>query len=92
MWLQVIGFLLLLVALVAAFFLLRMYQKYTVKQKHIQWLVHFYSKNAPDKLKDMVSIERTIDKYNDKMFVLWRTLERTYNIKWPAPEDILDDL
>ena len=91
-YLQIMGLLLLLAALVAAFFLLRMYYKYSVRQKHVAWLVRFYSKNAPDKLKDMVSIERTIDKYNDKMFVLWRTLERTYNIKWPAPEDILDDL
>ena len=91
-WMQIIGFLLFLVALVGAFFLFRMYHRYSLKQKHIKWLIGFYTKNAPDKLKDMTAIMRTIEKYNDKMFILWRTLERTYNTKWPAPEDILDEM
>lgn len=33
---------------------------------------------------------RTIAKYKGRMFLLWRALERTYKVKWPAPHSVLD--
>jgi len=59
-------------------------------QQHISWLTDFYVKNAPEKLKDPAYVARTVKKYKGKMFLLWRALERTYEVKWPAPHSVLD--
>ena len=35
-------------------------------------------------------LDDTLERYKGKMFVLWRKLEKTYDVKVPPPERILD--
>jgi hypothetical protein len=37
-------------------------------------------------------VERTLRKYEGKLFVLWRQLEKAYKVKWSPPATILEQL
>lgn len=63
-----------------------------VTSQHKAWLVGFYAANAPEKLQDPEYIMKTLKKYEGKMFLLYRSLERTYQVKWHPPTSIVDDL
>ena len=91
-WLQVAAFFAGIVGLVGMYFAYARWSQAWEVHSHRQWLLDFYRANAPDKLKDGALIEKTLVKYKDKMFVLWRTLERTYNVKIKKPYGIVDDL
>jgi hypothetical protein len=55
-------------------------------------LLDFYEKNSPDKLSDTLFLSKTLTKYEGKMFLLWRTLERSYNVKWAPPRGVLEEM
>jgi len=62
-----------------------------IKWQHVAWLTAFYQQNAPQKLQgDPTYVARTVEKYKGRMFLLWRSLERSYQVKWPPPHSILD--
>lgn len=42
------------------------------------------------KLKDPQYVDRTLRKYKDKMFLLWRGLEKTYKVRVAPPFSIVD--
>jgi hypothetical protein len=86
----------LIFMLLMPFMLLGLFYSYTylnawyLTRQHTAWLTDFYTKHAPEKLSDPAYVARTVHKYRGKMFLLWRGLERTYEVKWPAPHSILD--
>jgi hypothetical protein len=55
---------------------------------HEAWLREFYQLHAPEKLNEADVVSRTIKKYEGKLFLLWRKLEKTYKVKWRAPDSI----
>eukprot|EP01041_Mallomonas_annulata_P000885 gene885-1717_t len=65
------------------------YSAMSAKRERVQWINDFYSKHAPEKLSDPKFATRLADKYADNMFVLWRSLEKTYKVKWTPPSSIL---
>eukprot|EP01032_Pedospumella_encystans_P018831 gene18831-21426_t len=77
-------------ALIALWYYSGFITKWYVTRQHTAWLLDFYQKNAPEKLKDPQYVARTISKYEGRMFQLWRGLERTYKVKWQPPQSILD--
>lgn len=91
-WLQVAAFFAAIAALVGLYLAYLRWADAWEVETHRQWLLDFYRVNAPDKLKDMALIEKTLVKYKDRMFVLWRSLERTYNVKVKKPYGIVDEL
>ena len=90
-WVQVVASILALVLLVASYFLYGHFYEWYLTRQHTAWLVSFYQKHAPEKLKDPEYVSRTIKKYKGKMFLLWRGLERTYSTKYPAPPSVLEN-
>jgi len=76
--------------LVGLFYFGTQAQGWYATRQHSLWLTEFYAQHAPEKLKDPAYVARTVHKYRGKMFLLWRGLERTYDVKWPAPHSILD--
>jgi hypothetical protein len=42
------------------------------------------------KLEDPKLVEDTLLRYKDKLFVLWRKLEKTYDVKVTPPQRIMD--
>ena len=90
-WAQVVASILALVLLVASYFLYGHFYEWYLSRQHTAWLVGFYQKHAPEKLKDIDYVSRTIKKYKGKMFLLWRGLERTYSTKYPAPPSVLEN-
>ena len=55
------------------------------------WLTDFYEQNAPEKLtNDPLLIKTLMDKHHKKMFVLWRKLQQTYEVKWKPPYSIVE--
>jgi hypothetical protein len=55
-------------------------------RQHTQWLRAFYSSHAPHRLvEDPALVARTLQRYRGRMFLLWRKLEKTYQVKLPAP-------
>mmetsp|Transcript_23753 Transcript_23753/g.34830 ORF Transcript_23753/g.34830 Transcript_23753/m.34830 type:complete len:141 (+) Transcript_23753:1850-2272(+) len=82
---------LLLALLVGGWYFYGVYQKRAMHMKNVEWLTEFYQQNAPQKLEDPQMIERTLTKYKENMFVLWRQLERAYGIKWKPPTTIIDN-
>lgn len=55
------------------------------------WLTDFYEKNAPEKMRnDPMLIKNLMDKHHKKMFVLWRKLQQTYEVKWKPPYSIVE--
>ena len=60
-------------------------------RKDEAWLRDFYEKNAPEKLEgDPMMIKNLMDKHYKKMFVLWRKLQQTYEVKWKPPYSIVE--
>ena len=56
------------------------------------WLQHFYEHNAPEKLaNDPNLVKKIMDKNYKKMFVLWRKLQQTYDVKWDPPYSISEN-
>lgn len=49
-----------------------------------------YTPNLFQKLVDPTYVERTVRKYEGRMFLLWRGLKRTYGVDFPAPSSILE--
>jgi hypothetical protein len=91
-WIKTILGILSIFALVGGAFLTQYLSKRSEVMSHEQWLREFYVIHAPDKMNDAEYIRRTIAKYDGKMFLLWRKLEKTYNTKYRPPESIKQDL
>lgn len=87
-WIQALGFVFLLVLLVGGYYGYGMYTTWASTQAKEAWLRDFYSANAPEKLSDPQHVRNTIAKHKDKMFLLWRQLQKTYNVKWVAPDEL----
>jgi len=69
------------------------YGLYCESENHRQdviWLTEFYEQHAPQKLEDPKLVEDTLARYKDKLFVLWRKLEKAYDVKFPPPQRIVD--
>lgn len=69
------------------------YGIYCESENHRQdviWLTDFYERHAPQKLEDANLVEDTLARYKDKLFVLWRKLEKAYDVKFPPPQRIVD--
>lgn len=70
------------------------YGVYLTQQEHqrdVEWLTSFYEQHAPQKLQDPNMVENTLARYKGKLFVLWRKLEKAYEVKFPPPQRILDN-
>jgi hypothetical protein len=44
------------------------------------------------KLQEEGFVEKTLRKYEGKLFLLWRQLEKAYKVKWSPPATILEQL
>jgi len=93
-WLRAVLLVLTLVGLVlTAKYGLAWKEKRDFTEK-VDWLVEFYSEHAPDRLQNMTQVERTITRFQGKLWALQKQLEAKYGVKAKrqAPEALPSEL
>lgn len=64
------------------------YQSQEARRLRETWIRDFYQKHAPEKLQDPNFVTHLSVKYKDNMPKLWKTLEKTYKVKWKPPTEL----
>lgn len=54
-------------------------------QAKVDWLADFYREHAPEKLQNMTQVERTVNRFQGKLWALQIELEKKYDAKMKKP-------